>query len=146
MPRARSKKARKAKLIIWRKRTLQLLFSLFFLFLTATLIPVFLFTTMNPPATPLMWIRWAQNGYSQKNILMLKHWKPLHTISPHLIRAVVTAEDQKFFTPNGIDWGSVWSAFRQNLDSNNKIGASTITMQTARNVFLWQDRPGLEKV
>lgn len=145
MPNPRSKKTREAKLTTWKKLASKFVLGLFFLFLTVTIIPVFLFTTLNPHSTPLMWIRWTQSGYSQKNVLILKHWKPLNTISPHLIRAVVAAEDQKFFIHNGIDWDAVWAAFKHNLDSNYKIGASTITMQTARNVFLWQERSWLRK-
>ncbi len=145
MSRIRSKKTGKAKPTTWKKRFFVFFFGVVFFFLITTAIPVFLFITINPPTTPLMWIRWAQNDYSQDNILILKHWKPLQDISPHLIRAVIAAEDQNFFNHRGIDWSSVWVAFRHNLESGKKIGASTITMQTARNVFLWQDRTWLRK-
>ena len=61
------------------------------------------------------------------------------------MRAVISAEDQKFFMHNGFDWEAAVNALEVNLTTKRKIGASTISMQTARNVFLWQKRNWLRK-
>jgi monofunctional biosynthetic peptidoglycan transglycosylase len=68
---------------------------------------------------------------------------PLERISPHLIAAVVTAEDARFCRHHGVDWG----ALREVLDDPDgpARGASTITMQTVKNLFLWPSRSYLRK-
>ena len=69
----------------------------------------------------------------------------LNQISPNLIRAVIAAEDQKFFHHSGFDWQAVEAAIKTNIATDKTVGASTISMQTARNVFLWQDRSWIRK-
>jgi monofunctional biosynthetic peptidoglycan transglycosylase len=69
----------------------------------------------------------------------------LNQISPNLVRAVIAAEDQNFFYHSGFDWQAVEAAIKTNLATDKTVGASTISMQTARNVFLWQDRSWLRK-
>ena len=76
---------------------------------------------------------------------MPKHWQSLDQISPNLIRAVVAAEDQKFFYHNGFDWQAIEAAVKINFSTDRTVGASTISMQTARNIFLWQKRNWLRK-
>ena len=114
-------------------------------FLGLTVLLVLLYRVADPPSTPLMWIRWAQNGYPPDQTLWLRPWIPLDRISPRLVRAVLTAEDQKFFLHHGFDWPAVRKAIRINRQGKRRVGASTLTMQTARNVFLWQDRTWLRK-
>ena len=75
----------------------------------------------------------------------MKHWVPLNQISPNLVRAVIASEDQKFFQHSGFDWKAVKAAIKINLETDKTVGASTISMQTARNVFLWQNRSWLRK-
>ncbi len=114
-------------------------------FLVASTGLVLLYRVVDPPTTPLLWIRSAATGFDLERPLFLESWTPLETISPHLIRAVITAEDQKFFQHNGFDWQAVKNAIEVNIKSDRLIGASTISMQTARNVFLWQNRDWLRK-
>ncbi|MCH7499262.1 MAG: monofunctional biosynthetic peptidoglycan transglycosylase [Nitrospinae bacterium] len=114
-------------------------------FLGVTLLPVWLYAVVDPPTTPLMWIRWMESDSGKKHSLFIKDWRPLNTISPHLVRAVISAEDQKFFMHNGFDWEAAVNALEVNLTTKRTIGASTISMQTARNVFLWQERNWLRK-
>lgn len=123
------------------------LFSMGFVvfFLMATILPVWLYTYVNPPTTPLMWIRSMEDDSGKKYPLFIKDWRPLNKISPRLARAVISAEDQKFFMHNGFDWEEVVNALEVNLTTKRKRGASTISMQTARNVFLWQKRNWLRK-
>ncbi len=61
-------------------------------------------------------------------------------------KAVLAAEDQKFFTHKGFDWLAIEYAIQANFTTDRKLGASTISMQTARNVFLWQDRTWVRKL
>jgi monofunctional biosynthetic peptidoglycan transglycosylase len=115
------------------------------LFLVVTILPVWMYTVVDPPTTPLMWIRWMASDSGKRHPLFIRDWRPLNTISPRLVRAVISAEDQKFFMHNGFDWEAAVNALEVNLTTQRKIGASTISMQTARNVFLWQKRNWLRK-
>lgn len=114
-------------------------------FLVATILPVWLYSVVNPPTTPLMWIRWMESDSGKQYSLFVRDWRELKNISPRLVRAVISAEDQKFFTHNGFDWEAAVNALEVNLTTKRKLGASTISMQTARNVFLWQKRNWLRK-
>ena len=91
-----------------------------------------------------MWIRWIQND--SKSQRSTTNWQSLERISPNLLKAVIAAEDQKFFYHQGFDWKAIGYAIQVNLTTDKKIGASTISMQTARNVFLWQERTWLRKI
>ena len=114
-------------------------------FLAITILPVLLYTVVDPPTTPLMWIRWMESDSGKQYPLFTKDWRPLNEVSPRLVRAVISSEDQKFFMHNGFDWEAAVNALEVNLTTKRKIGASTISMQTARNVFLWQERNWLRK-
>ena len=126
-------------------RIFKLTFDLILCFIALTVIPVLAYRIIDPPTTPLMWIRWAQSGYDNSFPRTIKQWRSLEEISPQFLKAVIASEDQKFFDHEGFDWYAVKYAFLNNLSSDNKIGASTITMQTAKNVFLWQERNWLRK-
>ncbi len=121
------------------------LFDAVFLFLTLTVVPVLIYSAADPPTTPLMWIRWMENDRSENHPRKLRFWVPIERISPHLIKAAIAAEDQKFFVHKGFDWQAIESAIRVNLEGKRRLGASTISMQTSRNVFLWQGRNWLRK-
>jgi monofunctional glycosyltransferase len=110
-----------------------------------TVIPVLVYRLFDPPTTPLLWIRWIESDHDKSYPTFLKHWVPLNKISKNLVRAVIAAEDQKFFYHRGFDWQAVEAAIKTNLSTDKTVGASTISMQTARNVFLWQDRSWLRK-
>jgi monofunctional biosynthetic peptidoglycan transglycosylase len=122
----------------------RLAFDIFLCFLAVTVIPVIVFRYVDPPSTPLMWIRWSSSDTESQR--SLDTWQSLENISPHLLKAVIAAEDQKFFMHHGFDWKAIEYAIQVNLTSDRKIGASTISMQTARNVFLWQKRTWLRKI
>ncbi|MEN5081971.1 monofunctional biosynthetic peptidoglycan transglycosylase [Bosea sp. TWI1241] len=72
-----------------------------------------------------------------------RDWVPLERISPHLVRAVIAAEDQRFCSHAGIDWGEL-NAVLRDRDGPSR-GASTLTMQTAKNLFLWPGRSYVRK-
>ncbi|MFQ5450517.1 MAG: monofunctional biosynthetic peptidoglycan transglycosylase [Nitrospinaceae bacterium] len=138
-PSAVKAKRRKSKRII-RIRLGKIVFDLILIFLAITVLPVLLYGLTNPSTSALMWIRWAENDYKPEYPRFVDHWIPLKRISPHLIKAVISAEDQKFFQHHGFDWKAIESALKANLTSRRTLGASTISMQTSRNVFLWQGR------
>ena len=122
----------------------RIIFDILLVFLAFTFIPVLVFKYINPPSTPLMWIRWVQSD--SKSQRSTASWRSLESISPNLLKAVIAAEDQNFFSHQGFDWKAIEYAIQENLIRDRKIGASTISMQTARNVFLWQKRTWLRKI
>jgi len=109
-------------------------------FLIASILLVALYRVVPPPATPLMLIR-AAEGYG-----LTKSWRPLDAISPQLIRAVLAGEDQKFCEHHGFDWDAIHEAWRRYRRGGGGLrGASTASMQTAKNVFLWPGRDWVRK-
>jgi monofunctional biosynthetic peptidoglycan transglycosylase len=109
-------------------------------FLTGSVFLVTLYREVSPPATPLMLIRRAE-GYG-----IAKTWRPLDEISPHLLRAVMAGEDARFCEHHGFDWEAIRDAWRRYRAGTGKLrGASTISMQTAKNVFLWPGRDWVRK-
>lgn len=98
-----------------------------------------LYRLVPPPVTPLMVIRLVQGHGLDKD------WRPLDRISPHLRRAVIAAEDAKFCSHWGFDWQAIDNAIERYDEGGRVLGASTISMQTAKNVFLWPGRTFLRK-
>lgn len=100
---------------------------------------VLLFKYVNPPCTPLMLYRLAHREG------MHYRWKPLSWISPFLQRAVLASEDQRFPDHNGFDFKQINEALQDYAENKPLRGASTISMQVARNLFLWQGRSWTRK-
>ncbi|MEN3951176.1 monofunctional biosynthetic peptidoglycan transglycosylase [Iodidimonas sp. SYSU 1G8] len=92
-----------------------------------------------PPGTPLMVIRLVQ-GYG-----IDKDWTGIERISSNLQRAVLASEDAKFCNHNGFDWVSLKESLEKLEQGERSRGASTITMQTAKNLFLWPGRSFIRK-
>lgn len=109
-----------------------------FLFVAPALV-ILLYAVVPPPVTPLMLIR-AMEGHG-----LSKDWVPLSEISPNLQRAVIAAEDGKFCTHGGFDWEAVDTAMQRMRRGGSLHGASTISMQTAKNLFLWPQRTFFRK-
>lgn len=109
-----------------------------------SLLWVLLYRFVPIPFTPLMGIR-AIEGAHQKN--GFRHdWVPLHKISPHLVQAVIAAEDNRFESHYGFDFQALQKAYKRNQKKNKrKLGGSTISMQTAKNAFLWPGRNYIRK-
>jgi monofunctional glycosyltransferase len=91
------------------------------------------------PITPLMVIRLIEGEGLDRT------WVPLAAIAPALPRAVVAAEDNRFCEHFGFDWQALQGQIDALLAGERARGASTITMQTAKNLFLWPDRSLLRK-
>jgi monofunctional glycosyltransferase len=109
-------------------------------FFTLSLFPVILFRFIPPPVTPLMVKRAFERASEDKKPLIQKNWVRLKKISPYMIQAVVAAEDNRFLEHWGIDVEAIEKAVEHNKRHRRKHGASTITQQTAKNVFLWPAR------
>ncbi len=99
-----------------------------------------LYRAVPPPVTPLMVIRLFEGEG------LRKQWTPLARISPHLVKSVIGLEDSRFCIHGGIDWDSVSDAVSEHLHGAPLRGASTISMQTAKNLFLWPDQNFLRKI
>lgn len=96
--------------------------------------------------TPLMGIRLVEQAWDKDMELQLvKDWTPIDEISSHMIQAVVAAEDQKFLDHFGFDVEAIQKALAGNQTGRNLKGGSTISNQTAKNVFLWPGRNYLRK-
>ncbi|HYM71937.1 MAG TPA: monofunctional biosynthetic peptidoglycan transglycosylase, partial [Stellaceae bacterium] len=110
-------------------------------FLIGSVLLVALFREVAPPATPLMLLRRIE-GYG-----IVRKWRPLDEISPHLVRAVMASEDARFCRHRGFDWDAIGEAWRRYRRGTGRLrGASTISMQTAKNVFLRPGRDWVRKV
>ncbi len=97
------------------------------------------------PITPLMIIRDVEQ-LSEGNGVTMKHdWVALDEISPKLQLAVVCSEDQNYLKHYGFDWGAIQKAMKSNESGKKIRGASTISQQTAKNVFLWPSRSYVRK-
>jgi monofunctional biosynthetic peptidoglycan transglycosylase len=119
------------KLIIWFN-----IISLFF---------VVLYKFVPVPYTPLMVIRYFENKSAGKDIETKHHWVPLENISKNLQKAVIASEDGRFFEHYGLDFSAMQKAAVGNFKGKKLKGGSTITQQTAKNVFLWQGRSYFRK-
>jgi monofunctional biosynthetic peptidoglycan transglycosylase len=114
-------------------------------FLILTILPVVLFRFVPVPGTPLMLIRVGQGAFDGRWVGIHKQWTPLEEISPAVVRSVLKAEDENFYTHRGFDFEAIQKAYHYNQTHHRKKGASTITQQTAKNLFLWPSRDWLRK-
>jgi monofunctional glycosyltransferase len=97
------------------------------------------------PVTILQLTRCVQQFQDGKPIKLQKDWEPIENISNRLQLAVVCSEDQKFPHHNGFDIEAIEKALKRNKKGKKLRGASTISQQTAKNVFLWEGRTWLRK-
>ncbi len=115
------------------------------LFFVLSIVSVIVYKWVPVPITPLMLIRDVEQIGNDKGVIMEHDWVPLEEISPKLQLAVVCSEDQNYLKHFGVDWGAIQKAMKENEKGKRVRGASTITQQTAKNVFLWQGRSYLRK-
>jgi len=92
-----------------------------------------------PPVSTLMLMRWATFQPVDRD------WVPLSNIAPDLARAVIAAEDARFCHHHGVDWVALNDVLADAGEDGPSRGASTITMQTVKNVFLWPGRSYIRK-
>jgi monofunctional biosynthetic peptidoglycan transglycosylase len=116
-------------------------------FFGSSLFFVILYAFVNPPVTPLMVIRWIDPVSEDQPYRLKKDWVPLDRISPNLQLAVVASEDNRFTEHWGFDFEAIEKAqkFNERKQGKKVRGASTISQQTAKNVFLWPQRSWVRK-
>lgn len=95
--------------------------------------------------TPLMFIRSAESVFEGKKPQMRKTWVPIEKISPNMVQAVVASEDNLFMEHNGFSVKDIEKALKHNKKGKRVHGGSTISQQTAKNVFLWPGRSWVRK-
>ncbi|SDX35840.1 monofunctional biosynthetic peptidoglycan transglycosylase [Ruegeria halocynthiae] len=101
----------------------------------AFLVLVLLYSIVNPPITHTIWSEWRRIGRVERE------WVPIEDIAPVMARSAVAAEDANFC----LHWGFDVEAIRDALEDGGNRGASTITQQVVKNVFLWQGRSWVRK-
>jgi len=97
------------------------------------------------PFSALMAQRRVEAWVARKPCTALHHWTPLEQIAPSMGVAVIAAEDQNFGEHFGFDWQAIEKAIAHNEHSRRKRGASTVSQQTAKNLFLWESRSWVRK-
>lgn len=106
---------------------------------------VFIYKWLPVPITPLMIIRSTDDSQENKVSNIQHEWVALEDISKNLQIAVICSEDQNFLKHNGFDLKAIEKAIENNKKGNRIKGGSTISQQTAKNVFLWPQRSWLRK-
>ncbi|MDI5948694.1 monofunctional biosynthetic peptidoglycan transglycosylase [Flavobacterium yafengii] len=121
------------------------LFKALLWFFGLSLFFVVLFKFVPVPFTPLMVIRAIENKATGKEVFFSHDWEPIENISMNLQKAVIASEDGTFLKHNGFDFVAMQKAYKSNERGRRIKGGSTISQQTAKNVFLWQGRSYLRK-
>jgi monofunctional biosynthetic peptidoglycan transglycosylase len=114
-------------------------------FISITILWVLLYRFVNPPVTWLMITRGFERKADGKDWKIDKHWVSFDSIADPMKRAAVAAEDQKFLNHFGFDFKAMERAIDKNAHSHKLMGGSTISQQTAKNVFLWPGRSYVRK-
>lgn len=129
----------------WGGRILRLVGWALGLFLGLSVLLVLVFRWVPVPVSALMVQRRMESWSSDKRYASHHAWVPLEDISPSLGAAVIAAEDQNFPDHFGFDWDAIEKAIQHNEHSRRKRGASTVSQQTAKNLFLWNSRSWTRK-
>lgn len=129
-------------------KILKILRNVILFFFISTISAVVIYRFLPVYVTPLMVIRSVQNMASGETPLWKHKWVSFDKISHHLPMAVIASEDNRFAEHNGFDMIEIRKAMKENKTRKRPRGASTISQQTAKNVFLWPNsswvRKGLE--
>ena len=108
-------------------------------FLLITCALSLLYRLVNPVST-VMLKRWAFGQHVEYSYV------PIERMSPHLIKAIIVAEDGRFCAHHGVDWQEMKKALIDAAEDSTPRGASTLSMQVTRNLFLWQGRSYIRKI
>lgn len=114
-------------------------------FFALSILSVIIFKFVPVPFTPLMITRAIDQKLDGQEMTSSHHWVPIEHISKNLQKAVIASEDANFLTHNGFDFKAIEKAMENNEKGKKLKGGSTISQQTAKNVFLWQGRSYLRK-
>jgi monofunctional biosynthetic peptidoglycan transglycosylase len=126
-------------------RLLKWLRNIILFFLISTIVVVVAYRFIPVYLTPLMVIRNVEQLINGEKLSLKKRWIPIENISPAMVNAVIAAEDNNFMLHSGFDFDAIKKAREKNKKGGRLYGASTITQQTAKNVFLWPDRSWFRK-
>lgn len=141
---AKTKSANKGKrnflsrMLIWIRNIL-------IFFFVSTILVALIYKFAPVYVTPLMIVRSTEQLFNGEKLSMKKKWVPIEKISPNIVNAVVASEDNMFMSHFGFDFDAIEKARERNKRGGRIYGASTITQQTAKNVFLWPQRSWVRK-
>ena len=127
------------------KRFFKFIIKIVFWLVVFSIAIVILYKWVPVPITPLMLIRNVEQIQSNKKIILKHDWVPIEEISKNLQIAVICSEDQNFLIHNGFDVEAIEKAIDHNKKGKRIRGASSISQQTAKNVFLWPQRSWFRK-
>jgi monofunctional biosynthetic peptidoglycan transglycosylase len=108
-------------------------------------LPIAALRFVPPPGSALMLQRWAEARSAGRSFRLRYDWVPAREIAPSLRAAVVASEDQRFFEHAGFDFAAMESAVGEWRRGDGLRGASTISQQVAKNLFLWPGRSFVRK-
>ena len=114
-------------------------------FFASTILAVVAYRWLPVSVTPLMVIRCVQQVGHGEKIRLRHHWVPLDSISKYMPVAVMASEDQLFMEHHGFDFNAIEQAVKERQAGKRQRGGSTISQQTAKNVFLWPHQSWLRK-
>lgn len=127
------------------KKIVAIIWKTLLIFIISSIIPVIAYKWLPVPITPLMVIRNIEQMGNHKGLEMKHDWVSLDKISPKLQLAVVCSEDQNYLNHFGFDINAIKKAMIENKEGKRFRGGSTISQQTAKNVFLWPGRSYIRK-
>ncbi|GAA0713447.1 monofunctional biosynthetic peptidoglycan transglycosylase [Aquimarina litoralis] len=124
------------------KKVFRFIYKSILAFMLISVLWVLVYKWINVPTTPLMVIRKLQ---STEEVTARHQWVPISKISKNLLLAVICSEDQHFLEHSGFDTEAIQKAIDDHKNGKKLRGASTISQQTAKNVFLWPQRSWIRK-
>ncbi|MCD8285551.1 MAG: monofunctional biosynthetic peptidoglycan transglycosylase [Prevotellaceae bacterium] len=128
------------------KKLLRTLQWIVILFLSTSVLAVVAYKRLPVKVTPLMLLRCGQQVLRGEQVRLRHHWVALEDISPYLPEAVMCTEDARFLQHSGFDFKQISRALEESKSKGKRQrGASTISQQTAKNVFLWPGRSWVRK-
>jgi monofunctional biosynthetic peptidoglycan transglycosylase len=127
------------------RRIFKILLRIVIVFFVSTAAITLLYRWLPVPLTPLMLIRCVEQKSAGESLRLRHKWVPMGDISPRLQLAVVCSEDQNYLQHSGFDFKAIEKAMELNEKGKKLRGASTISQQTAKNVFLWPGRSYVRK-
>jgi len=137
--------SRKPSVKNWRRNTVKWTLRIILGFFAITIFWVIVLRFINPPVTYLMIKRGFEWKAAGKGFKIEKDWLDYEELSTNLKKAAIAGEDAHFMTHNGFDTKAILEAFEKNQDGKPLRGGSTISQQTAKNVFLWPERSWIRK-
>ena len=123
----------------------KLLTKIVIFFLASSFGAVFLGKFLPIYYTPLMFVRLAEQSADDRPIKLSHQWVPMEEISRNVPLAVMASEDNLFLQHKGFDFEQIKIAAKEAADGGRRRGASTISQQTAKNVFLWNGHSWIRK-